>query len=101
MLFWKSIQNEVKFLCTRRLIQDPLENFFGAIRQQGGNSENRAFRKLFFNSYLLPMGTGNCAADLDALLVSCKAATSTANPCQETSTPAPFTVTESNECADF
>jgi hypothetical protein len=58
-----------------------LENFFGAIRQQGGNSENptplqftRAFRKLFFNSYLLPMGTGNCAADLDALLVSCKAA---------------------------
>jgi hypothetical protein len=84
MLLWKSIHNEVKFLCTRRLNQDPLENFFGAIRQQGGNSENptplqftRAFRKLFFNSYLLPMGNGNCAADLDALLASCKAATST------------------------
>jgi hypothetical protein len=108
MFLWKSIKNEVKFLCTRRLNQDPLENSFGAIHQQGGNSENptplqftRAYQKLFFNSYLLPTSTGNCAADLDALLVSCKAATSTANPWQETSWPAPFTVTESNECADF
>lgn len=80
MLLWKSIQGSVKFLCTRRLNQDPLENFFGCIRQQGGNSDSptpqqfsRAFRKLFFNSYLLPMGTGNCAADLDELLVSSRA----------------------------
>ena len=59
---------------TRRLNTDPLENFFGTIRQQGGNSDNptptqfiRAFRKLLFSS-LFTSNTGNCAEDLDALL---------------------------------
>jgi hypothetical protein len=39
---WQQLQRrpEVKFLYTRRLNQDPLENFFGTIRQQGGNSDN-------------------------------------------------------------
>jgi hypothetical protein len=80
MELWKTIQGAVKFLCTRRLNQDPLENFFGSIRQQGGNCDNptplqftQAFRKLFFNNYLLPMGTGNCAPDLDSILVNSKA----------------------------
>ena len=80
MELWKTIQGEVKFLCTRRLNQDPLENFFGSIRQQGGNCDNptplqftQAFRKLFFNNYLLPMGTGNCTPDLDTILVNSKA----------------------------
>ena len=77
---WKAIQGSVTFLCTRRLNQDPLENFFGSIRQQGGNCDtptpsqfSRASKKLFFNQYLLPMGTGNCAADLDSILVTNKA----------------------------
>ena len=80
MELWKTIQGEVKFLCTRRLNQDPLENFFGSIRQQGGNCDNptplqftQAFRKLFFNNYLLPMGTGNCTPNLDTILVNSKA----------------------------
>ena len=75
-----SIWNKLKtlhnfqFLFTRRLNTDPLENFFGTIRKQGGNSDNptpvqftRAFRKLFFSS-LLTSSTGNCAEDVDTLL---------------------------------
>lgn len=61
MLLWKSIQGSVKFLCTRQLNQDPLENFFGCIRQQGGNSDSptsqqfsRAFRKLFSTPIFCP-----------------------------------------------
>jgi hypothetical protein len=80
MELWKTVQGNVKFLCTRRLNQDLLENVFGSIRQQGGNCDNptplqftRAFRKLFFNNYLLPMATGNCAPDLDSTLVHNKA----------------------------
>ena len=73
---WKHLQqnHDFKFLFTRRLNTDPLENFFGTIRQQGGNSDNptptqfiRAFRKLLFSS-LFTSDTGNCAEDLDALL---------------------------------
>ena len=77
---WKSIQESVTFLSTRRINQDPLENLFGSIRQQGGNCDtptalqfSQAFRKMFFNQHLLPMGTGNCAADLDSILVTEKA----------------------------
>ena len=77
MLLWKSIQTSVTFLCTRRLNQDPLENFFGCIRQQGGNNDNptpvqftRAFRKLFYDNLLSPT-TGNCTADVDTILVGC------------------------------
>jgi hypothetical protein len=32
--------HDFKFLLTRRLNTDPIENLFGAIRQQGGNSDN-------------------------------------------------------------
>lgn len=45
-----------KYLFTRRVNQDCLENFFGSIRQQGGNSVNptpiqfeRTFKKLFLS----------------------------------------------------
>jgi hypothetical protein len=38
---WTVLHNKsLKFLLTSRLNQDPLENFFGSIRQQGGNSDN-------------------------------------------------------------
>ena len=49
----------------RRLNTNPLQNFFAAIRQQGGNSElTRGFQKLFFKQ----SSTGNCADDFDTLL---------------------------------
>ena len=75
---WKHLHEDfsLEFLMTRRLNQDVLENFFGLIRQQGGNCENptplqfiRAFRKLFVNNYLTPLSTGNCAEDFDTFLI--------------------------------
>ena len=57
LLIWEHLKTtkDFKFLLTRRLNTDPIENFFGTIRQQGGNSDNptpsqftSAFRKLFF-----------------------------------------------------
>ncbi|CAB4030057.1 Hypothetical predicted protein [Paramuricea clavata] len=73
---WSQLQKEsVKFLLTRGLNQDPLENFFGSIRQQGGNADNPtpiqfcwAFRKLFYNHFL-EQSSGNCAEDVDKILV--------------------------------
>ena len=72
----------LSFLLTRRLNQDPLENFFGTIRQQGGNADNptplqftRAFRKLFYDNYLL--SSGNCANDFDCSLVGAPSSTKT------------------------
>ena len=42
ILIWKHLQqnHNFKFLFTCRLNTDPLENFLGTIRQQGGNSDN-------------------------------------------------------------
>jgi hypothetical protein len=63
ILIWNKLKSnhQFKFLFTRRLNTDPLENFFGTIRQQGGNSDNptpvqftRAFRKLFLAPFSLP-----------------------------------------------
>ena len=76
LLIWDHLQQNhgFKYLLTRRLNTDPIENFFGSIRQQGGNSDNptpiqftRAFRKLFFSSFL-NSSRGNCADDFDNLL---------------------------------
>ena len=76
--------HDFKFLLTRRLNTDRLENFFGTIRQQGGgggggvvgDSDNptpaqfsSAFRKLFFSSFLTS-SAGNCDADFDNLRAS-------------------------------
>lgn len=65
-----------KYLKTKRLNTDCLENFFGGIRQQGGNCVNptaiqfeRAFRKLFTLNYLHSKNM-NCKDDLDELLVT-------------------------------
>ena len=78
LLIWEHLKtnHDFKFLLTRRLNTDPLENFFGTIRQQGGNSDNptpaqfsSAFRKLFFSSFLTS-SAGNCDADFDNLLAS-------------------------------
>ena len=78
LLIWEHLKTtkDFKFLLTRRLNTDPIENFFGTVRQQGGNSDNptpsqftSAFRKLFFSSFLTS-SEGNCAADLDELLAN-------------------------------
>ena len=61
LLIWEHLKKtrDFKFLLTRQLNTDPIENFFGTIRQQRGNSDNptpsqftSAFRKLFFSSFL-------------------------------------------------
>ena len=69
--------HDFKYILTRRLNTDPLENFFCTIRQQGGNSDNptpvqfvSGFRKLFFSSFLTS-SAGNCAADFDDLIAQC------------------------------
>ena len=68
-------QEKFHFLLTRRLNQDPLENFFGSIRQQGGNADNptplqftRAFKKLFYDNFLINISTGNYTANFDSIL---------------------------------
>ena len=77
LILWSDLKNDhsFKFLLTRRLNQDPLENFFGSVRQQGGNSDNptpaqfcRAFKKLFYDNFLVS-SLGNCTADIDRMLV--------------------------------
>lgn len=67
-----------KYLMTRRVNQDCLENFFGSVRQQGGNCINptpiqfeRAFKKLFCQNYFHSENT-NCANDFDHLLTKFK-----------------------------
>ena len=98
LLIWDDLKqnHNFKFLYTRRLNTDPLENFFGTIRQQGGNSDNptstqftRAFRKLLFSS-LLTSTTGNCAEDLDSLLSQFSSKSS--NPVLVQPTPQPQTL---------
>ena len=75
---WHTLHSEyqVAFLVTRQLNQDPLENFFGSIRQQGGNSDNptpiqvrRAYRKLFHTN-LLTVASSNCEQDDDVPLAT-------------------------------
>lgn len=76
---WKHFKENtnIKYLCTRRFNQDVLENFFDAIRQQGGNCQNptpimfaRAFRKLFSLNYFHFAEGFNCVQDLDSILVN-------------------------------
>lgn len=74
---WKLLKDlNFQYILTRRLNQDPLENFFGSIRQQGGNSVNptaiqfgRAFKKTFCMSFLQHSGSGaNCEDDFEGLV---------------------------------
>lgn len=68
-------ENDKKPIYTRRLNQDCLENFFGTIRNQGGNCLNptpiqftRAFKKLFCMKYFEQAEGANCLDDLDLVL---------------------------------
>jgi hypothetical protein len=74
---WDILKNQgFSFLLTRRVNQDPLENFFGTVRQQGGNSVNPtphqfklAFRKLFLSDFL-HADSMNCEEDMAKMLSS-------------------------------
>lgn len=76
---WQSFDNDIdniSHILTRRINQDPLENFFGAIRSAGGNNQTPScgdftnhFKKLAFNC-LFKHSDGNCEADLDSLLLT-------------------------------
>lgn len=73
---WKILKDlNFPYLRMRRVNQDCLENFFGSVRQQSGNSLNptpiqfsRAFKKLFSLRYFKHSDTQNCAEDKDEML---------------------------------
>lgn len=78
-LLWIHMQNtlpDIKFLLTRRLNQDALENFFGKIRMLNGAAYtvtpaqfHFGFRKLFSTCYMTTE-TGNCAEDRDLMIMN-------------------------------
>uniref|UniRef100_A0A2A4J5S8 THAP-type domain-containing protein n=1 Tax=Heliothis virescens TaxID=7102 RepID=A0A2A4J5S8_HELVI len=75
MLFKDLKKEGFKYLFTRRLNQDCLENFFGSVRQQGGNCRNptaiqfqRAFSKLFLCNMLKNSPNAICEEDICELL---------------------------------
>lgn len=64
-----------KFLLTKRINQDCLENFFGSIRQKSGNNFNPtpiqfiySFKKIFCLNYLTHTEGSNCIEDVDYIL---------------------------------
>ncbi len=74
---WSELRSahSFKFLLTRHLNQDPLENFFGTVRQQGSNSDSptpsqfcTALKKLFYDNFLVS-SAGNCNTDFNSMLV--------------------------------
>lgn len=63
------------YILTRRINNDCLENFFGVIRQAGGNCREptciqytRAFRKYFLCQILNLSDATNCTEDFDNIL---------------------------------
>ena len=70
-------QSGCNVLCTRRLNQDGLENFFGVIRQRGGDRDHpnptqfrHAYKHALLNSLMSAPPTANCEADGDQLMVT-------------------------------
>ncbi len=69
-----STKPRIQVSADQKVKHRPNREFFGTIRQQGGNSDNptpiqftHAFRKLFFSSFL-NSSRGNCDDDFDNLL---------------------------------
>ena len=75
---WEQCQEAgIDYLCTRRLTQDPLENFFCVIRQGGGDRDNpdptqfkHSYKHAALNSLLFSSCSANCEADKDSLLAT-------------------------------
>lgn len=73
---WSDLQEyEVKFLLTRRLNQDCLENLFGKLRLRGGSNDHptvycfsKALRSVVNNDLLQVPLSGNCERDESLLL---------------------------------
>ncbi len=72
-----SSDSEIDSICTNRLNQDKLENFFGTVRIQNGNCINptciqfkRTFKKLFCLDYFEHSEGANCIQDLDDVLLT-------------------------------
>jgi hypothetical protein len=64
------------FLITRRLNQDPIENFFSIIRQKGGKCDNptpimfcRIFRQVFTTQLINVSHSSKCEEDSDSFLI--------------------------------
>jgi len=77
-LLWSTVSemDSVKFLFTRRINQDPLENFFGVIRQRGCLRDNPvpleflfSFKQACVNGLLAPSQFTNSEVDVDDLLM--------------------------------
>lgn len=76
MLLWEDVKHEnFKFLLTRRINQDCVENFFSKIRQANGCCVNptpiqfiRSFKKLFSTIFLNVSEGSNCEDDFDMFL---------------------------------
>lgn len=72
---WNDLHSKaLRFLCTRRLNPDCLENYFGDIRQENGNCQNpspvqfqRSFKKILCID-LFHAGTVNWKGDSDKML---------------------------------
>lgn len=72
---WSKLEKkDFKFILTRRLNQDCVENYFGYIRKQHGNAVNptpiqfsRGFKKSFITSYIHTEGM-NCIEDFDTVV---------------------------------
>ena len=79
-LLWKTLENaNIKFLLTRRLNQDALENMFATIIEKGRYHTNpdarqfrAAFRQVLVDSLMLKSDGANCEDDLDSFLLSLK-----------------------------
>lgn len=75
---WEVLKRKnYKFLFTRNLNQDCLENYFGQIRNACGNARNptpiqftRAFKKLFALRYCDENESSNCLDDANDILVT-------------------------------
>lgn len=95
-ILWETLQTKgYKYLFTRNLNQDCLENYFGQIRNCCGNARNptpiqfcRAFKKLFALRYFDSADGANCMDDVNEVLMnltpefdkSCKLVLSLATP---------------------
>ena len=75
---WNDVKSVcgVKYVCTRKLNQDPLENYFSFIRAKGGFSANLdpkqfadAYKQVLIKSFISQSELSNCESDTNLLLL--------------------------------
>ena len=77
LMLWDDLKQEgFKFLPTRQLNQDPLENYFGKVRMEAGSNRDppitgfsNIIRNLMLTSLLEPPTGKNCEDDMDTFLL--------------------------------